>query len=68
MNNETWNEMRDKIFNAIQGIETNSQEEEIMKTAILFYIYKSLENEETFNSNCNTLNQVKKRVLRHEST
>ena len=61
--------MRDKIFNAIQSIETNSQEEEIMKTAILFYIYKSLENEETFNSNCNTLNkEVKKRVLRHEST
>lgn len=62
--------MRDKIFNAIQEIETNSQEEEIMKTAILFYIYKSLENEEIFNSNCNTLNkeEIKKRVLRHEST
>lgn len=54
----SWNEMKDKILDAIQQIPVDNQDDMVLKTSIMFYIYKSLESEEIFNKNCNILNEA----------
>jgi hypothetical protein len=53
-----WNEMKDKIFQALEEIPVDNQDDLLLKTNIMFYIYKSLESEEIFNKNCNILNKA----------
>ena len=52
-----WDNITDKIIMAVAGIETETIEEETLKTTILMYLYKSLESPETFESNIEALNE-----------
>lgn len=53
-----WNKIKDKIFEALDKIPVENEEELLIKTSIMFYIYKSIESEEIFNKNCSILNEA----------
>lgn len=53
-----WEDITTKIMKAIDNVETTTKREQIIKLAIMMYLYKSLESEETFNNNCEILNSV----------
>ena len=54
-----WDIMTDKVLEAIHNIPTYSDREQVIKTAVLIYLYQSLESEEIFNDNIETLNREK---------
>lgn len=59
-----WEEITTKVLKVVNEIETHSQREEVIKYAILMYLYKSLESEETFNNNCEILNNANYEEMR----
>ena len=56
-----WEKETTRIIDAVMQVPANNNEEQVIKLAVLMYLYKSLENEEIFNDNCETLNKVKRR-------
>lgn len=54
-----WEKFTTKIIKAIIDIEPKTDREKIIKLAVLMYMYKSFESEETFNDNCEILNKSK---------
>ena len=56
--------MTTKIIKAIDKIEPTNQREMIIKMAVMIYLYKSLQSEETFNNNCEILNNVSYEEMR----
>lgn len=55
-----WNKLKDKIFEALEQVQVDNEEEYVAKMSIMMYLYKSLESEEVFNKNCNILNEALK--------
>ena len=44
-----WEVISTKILSTIDKMETKTEKETIIKTAVYVFLYKALENEETFN-------------------
>lgn len=51
-----WEDITNEMIKAVSNIQTKTERQEIIKLAILMYLYKSLESEEVFNDNIETLN------------
>lgn len=54
-----WERETTRIIKAVSKVKANNQEEKLIKMSVLMYLYKSLESEQTFNTNCEVLNKVK---------
>jgi hypothetical protein len=64
MSANEWEIMTTKIIKAIDKIEPLNQREMIIKIAVMMYLYKSLQSEETFNNNCEILNNISYEEMR----
>ena len=61
---DDWEIETTRIIKALEELETDNPRQQVIKLAVMVYLYKSLESEETFNNNCEILDNVNYEEMR----
>lgn len=61
---DDWEIQTTRIMKAIEELETDNPRQQVIKLAVMVYLYKSLESEETFNNNCEILDNTNYEEIR----
>lgn len=59
-----WEKETARIIKAVTEVKADNDKEKMIKLAVLMYMYKSLKDEETFNNNCEILDNISYEEMR----